>query len=67
MSAQSAPKYPAGARVVVCGLTDAKHNEKAAKVIDFKADKERYSIRIGEAAPILVKEINLRPSLFGPS
>jgi len=51
----------------VCGLTDAKYNEKEATIINFKADKERYSVRVGDAAPILVKEINLRPSLFGPS
>ena len=67
VGAQSAPKYPAGARVVVCGLTDAKHNEKVAKVMSFKADKERYQVKLADTAPILVKEINLRPSLFGPS
>jgi len=67
VGAQSAPLYPAGSNVIITGLTEAKHNEKVAKVVKFVADKERYQVVIGKEAPILVKEINMRPSIFGPA
>ena len=65
---QSVPTYAVGSKVIIHGLSAMEYNEKAGKVTEFNVEKGRYGVLVaGRSEPILLKEVNLRSSIFGPT
>ena len=65
---QSVPLYAVGSNVIIHGLSAMEYNERVGRITDFNEVKSRYAVLVaGRSEPILLKEENLRPSIFGPT